>query len=123
MLKEFKKVSQEAEGRNRRRWFSGKSIELLVWLGIEENELIGFQLCYDLQSTPHAFTWQKENNLLIHEKIDEGDNLPRKNLAPIMVSDGVPPIIRVKEEFERESLDVDAEIRDLVLRVFNENYP
>ena len=67
------------------------------------------------------FTWQKENNLLVHEKIDEGDSLPRKNLSPIMVSDGVPPILRVKEEFERESSEVDENIRTLVLKVLSEN--
>ena len=120
-LKEFKKVSQEAGGKNKRRWFSDKSIELLVWLNKDGDELIGFQLCYDLQSNPHAFTWQKENNLLVHEKIDEGDSLPRKNLSPIMVSDGVPPILRVKEEFERESSEVDENIRTLVLNVLSEN--
>ena len=120
-LKEFKKVSQEAGGKNKRRWFSDRSIELLVWLNKDGDELIGFQLCYDLQSNPHAFTWQKENNLLLHEKIDEGDSLPRKNLSPIMVSDGVPPILRVKEEFERESSEVDENIRTLVLKVLSEN--
>ena len=123
MLKEFKKVSQEADGKNKRRWFSGKTIELLVWFSKEDGSLTGFQLCYDLQSIPHAFTWQKENNVLIHEKIDEGDSLPRKNLAPIMVTDGVPPILRVKEEFERESLEVDKDIRELVLKIFNDNLP
>ena len=122
MLKEYKKVSQEAQGKNKRRWFSGNSLELLVWLK-EDNDFTGFQLCYDLQSVPHAFTWHKENNILIHEKIDEGDGLSRKNLAPIMVSDGIPPILRVKEEFERESSEVDERIRVLVLRVFNDNHP
>ena len=122
MLKEYKKVSQEAQGKNKRRWFSGNSLELLVWLNEEGNDITGFQLCYDLQSIPHAFTWHKENNILIHEKIDEGDGFPKKNLAPIMVSDGVPPLLRVKEEFERESFEIDEKIRVLVLKIFNENH-
>ena len=68
MLKEYKKVSQGHAHKNKRRWFSDKSIELIVWLDESESVYTGFQLCYDLQSKPHAFTWHKENNILIHEK-------------------------------------------------------
>ena len=119
MLKEFKNVSQDLEGKNKRRWFSDSSIELVVWFDNEGRELTGFQLCYDLQSTPHAFTWHRENNVLIHEKIDEGDTLPRKNLSPVMVSNGVPPFERVKKEFEGSSCQVEESIRNLVMTVLS----
>ena len=45
----------------KKRWFFDHEIDLLIWLNAD-NEIVGFQLCYDKLNNPHALTWFKDTN-------------------------------------------------------------
>ena len=118
MLKEYKDIQQEAGSKGKRRWFSGSTLDLIVWYD-EKNALYGFQLCYDLSSVPHAFTWRQDGGIS-HEKIDTGEGDPRKNLSPILVADGEPPLNKVINEFAAKSREMDHEVVSFVLAKLRE---
>ena len=118
MLKEYKNVQQEAGSKGKRRWFSGSTLDLVVWYN-EKGTLDGFQLCYDLASSPHAFTW-RQNGEITHEKVDTGEGDPRKNLSPILISDGTPPLKRVLSEFTEKSSEIDQELAAFIIAKLSE---
>ena len=78
MLKEYLQVRQ-IEGESKRRWFSDDYFDLIVWFD-EQDEITGFQLCYDIHHVQRAVTWQKDSGFS-HHKIDDGENRPGKAKA------------------------------------------
>ena len=118
MLKEYKDVKQNPG--SKRRWFSDSSLDLTVWYD-EKGALFGFQLCYDIASQPHAFTFKPKSGLT-HEKIDTGEGDPRKNLSPLLVPDGTPPLKRVIDEFIAKSKDLEEDISTFVLDKLKESF-
>jgi hypothetical protein len=82
MLREVRKVRQ-IKGESRRRWFDDDYFDLIVWFG-EEDEIVGFQLCYDRRGEQKAFTWQQEFGYM-HHRVDQGEDKPGKLKAtPIL---------------------------------------
>lgn len=66
MLTEWKDVRQ-VPGQRRRRCFTDKTFELMLWLETD-GSLYGFQLIYALPSRPlMAVTWTKDEGALFHE--------------------------------------------------------
>ena len=95
-------------------------IELIVWFGAS-GEIEGFQLCYYLIDNEYALTWRKGKGYS-HNKIDEGEDTPLKNLSPILIPDGIPAIQRLSRLFAENSGAVEDAIRRFVLDRF-EKYP
>ena len=91
VLREIKGVRQE-RGSGRRRWFESDALHLVVWFGRDEN-VIGFQLCYDLGRGEHALTWRPETGFT-HHLIDAGEDSPWANRTPIL---GPARAVRWKE--------------------------
>ena len=81
--------------------------DLIVWLG-DATTIIGFQLCYDIDSGHHALTWH-QNSGYAHNRIDDGENRPGKMKAsPILLPDGVFEYERIAKKFEAESQELEA---------------
>ena len=117
MLAEIKKVRQ-IEGEPARRWFNCHQMDLFIWY--ENNQIIGFQLCYDKDIKEKAFSWHKDRGLQ-HQKVDDGENRPGHYKAtPILVQNGSYELISIIEEFKKYSLDLIDEIKDFVLKKLKE---
>lgn len=56
MLVEIEKVRQ-VPGEDTRKWFVDENTDLIVWYD-SENNVSGFQLCYDKKSVQRCLTWQ-----------------------------------------------------------------
>lgn len=112
MLREFKKVSQPRETPGYRRWFSDEDMELIVWYS-PAGAIRGFQLCYDRNGRERAFTWHVEAGM-VHTAVDEGEDSPLRNDAPILLPDGVPRTDRVLADFKARAGGLEPVLVDLV---------
>jgi len=113
-LREYANVRQ-IEGEPKRRWFGNDAnLELIVWH--EHGKVIGFQLCYDLETDEHALTWWADGSYW-HNRIDAGDTVPGKDATPILTADGTFDRTRVAAEFSEASRAIDPEIRNIVQSV------
>lgn len=112
MLFELRDVRQ-IEGEHRRRWFMDAYFDLIVWLTADD-EVVGFQLCYDKQGDQRALTW-KRPAVYAHTGIDDGENRPGKYKAtPILVADGVFDHAAIGERFRLASASIDPAIAEFV---------
>ncbi|MFW5812247.1 MAG: hypothetical protein ACOCWS_04610, partial [Alkalispirochaetaceae bacterium] len=67
MLSEIKPVRQ-VPGEGFRRWFTDEEMDLIVWYDGEDQEQIeGFQLCYDKEVLERALTWRPEAGFTHHK--------------------------------------------------------
>ena len=107
MLTENRHVRQEPG--HRRRWFEDDGLELIVWLDAQDG-VEGFQLCHSGQ----ALTWRRGQGFT-HARVDEGDETPLKNLAPVLVPNGAVPWAGVTEKFRACSGTLEARLRGLIL--------
>lgn len=113
MLREMKNVAQKEDGVFRR-WFTDENIELIVWHDAGSREITGFQLCYDIQTNEHAFTWEKPG-IFSHNKIDDRRGPMGHPATPVLVADGVFPFSRIIGDFTRNSAPIDEAIARLVI--------
>ena len=95
-----------------RRWFSDDFFDLIVWMD-HHGSINGFQLCYDKQGNERAFTWTVKNGYS-HERVDNGEMNPSKNLTPILIPDGIGPAEEIVDLFLAKSKLIDAPIRSFV---------
>lgn len=96
-----------------RRWFFDDYFDLIVWYE-SDDQIHGFQLCYDKSGRERALTWSREGGFL-HTAVDSGETIPTANRTPVLVADGAFPIEKVRREFTTRSSLLPAEIRELVL--------
>lgn len=114
MLYEIRNIRQN-EGEPRRRWFIDDYFDLVVWLNNDE-EIQGFQLCYNKAKNQHALTWHKESGYM-HNRVDSGEDKPGKPKGiPILVTDGFFDYEEVAEIFKKESRNIDDNISELVYK-------
>jgi hypothetical protein len=85
MLREIRDVKQ-IPGEPKRRWFSDENFDLIVWFE-PEDQIIGFQLCYDKGSEQKALTWLKDDGYQ-HSRIDGGDNPGKMKASPVLEANG-----------------------------------
>lgn len=111
MLSEIKDVRQ-IKDEGFRRWFTDSYFDLILWYE-EQNEISGFQLCYDKNGNERALTWRKDQGFS-HEKIDDGDVVPGPKRTPILVPDGKFEKNEIAEKFESESRNIDLKISEFV---------
>jgi len=94
MLREISpRYVRQIKGESKRRWFVDDYFDLLIWVN-KNNEIIGFQLCYDKLGDQRALTWRKGSGYM-HHHVDEGEGRPGKKKA-------TPILDRVDRHFERE---------------------
>lgn len=94
-----------------RRWISDEYFDLIVWYE-SEDQIHGFQLCYDKPGRERALTWKRDRGFL-HTAVDSGESKPTANRTPMLVADGVFPVEQVRSEFIARSNLLPAEIREL----------
>lgn len=104
---------RQIPGEGVRRWFSDEYFDLIVWYGAER--IVGFQLCYDRDGRPRAFTWTAEEGAR-HQGIDDGDDpLLSYKATPVLVEDGPFDVAQVTERFKAAARSLPDCIRELVL--------
>jgi hypothetical protein len=101
-----------------RRWVSDEYFDLIVWYE-SDDEIHGFQLCYDKPHRERALTWIRDRGFL-HTAIDSGEFKPTANRTPILVADGAFPVEQVRQEFIVRSCLLPFDIRELVLARIND---
>ncbi|PCI40312.1 MAG: hypothetical protein COB53_01560 [Elusimicrobia bacterium] len=111
MFNEFSNVTQSKGSSGFRRWFCHKTMDLVVWHD-EAGSISGFQLIYDKDWNPRAFTWTGRYGYL-HAKVDEGDDgwTPR---SPILVPDGILPYEALLGSFKELARSLEPHISNLV---------
>ena len=114
-MKEFHGVRQDAGGY--KRLFSDSELDLYVWYERRGGEMVGFQLVYDKDSDPRAFTWLRGKGFR-HNRVDEGDS-DYFAMAPLLVADGELRNAEIADRVRAHGSSVDSRIIDLVCRVIN----
>ena len=95
-----------------RRWFYDNYFDLFIWYD-ESKNINGFQLCYDKMGNERALTYSE--GVFSHNKIDQGENIPLKNLTPILVADGTFDESVILPLFKIASENIEIDIRDYVI--------
>jgi hypothetical protein len=111
MLREIRDVKQ-VPGEPRRRWFSDENFDLIVWLG-PEDQILGFQLCYDKETRQKALTWLNGGGYQ-HSHIDDGDNPGKMKASPVLEPDGHFDSEGTARQFLENKGDVPEKITDCV---------
>jgi len=111
MLKEVK--STKSEKGQKRRWFSDDYFDLIVWSGNNGDGVTGFQLCYDKDEMERAFSWSADTGTS-HNRIDDGEASPFKNMTPILVPDGAVPYEELLRQFHARARELDKDIFELI---------
>jgi hypothetical protein len=120
MLKELEKAKRDS-GESYRRWFSDKTLDLIIWFSIDNN-IAGFQLCYRKGSDERALTWFKDLGYS-HDRVDEGERIPgHYKMSPILVPDGTFNKNDILDLFVKESKKIDQNITNFVSQKIRE-YP
>lgn len=124
MLSELKNVHQNTRSTGYRRWFADDELDLIIWY-TETDEVIGFQLCYDLRGRERAFTWRRDKGLT-HGAVDSGEESPFYNRSPMMVADPIAPVDSVVSEFKVRSQMLEPDVVEMVtgrIATFNRKPP
>jgi len=103
---------RQIKGEPRRRWFSDKDLELIVWLG-EKDRILGFQLCYEVETEPKALTWYEDKGFL-HSGIHDGEGSGWGKMTPILIRDGIFDKETIQKRFALSSPGLPKEIADFV---------
>jgi hypothetical protein len=112
MLKELEDIRQ-IEGEPKRRWFADLYFDLIVWFS-EDNEIQGFQLCYDKDNNERALTWRR-SSVYTHHRVDDGEGNPgRYKATPILIADGIFDYRVIADRFLKESNEIDSAISKFV---------
>lgn len=109
---------RELRSRPGQRWFSDADRDLYVWLDAD-HRITGFQLCYDKQGSERAITWRVGGSME-HDSVRGGEELPTRNDAPELVPlTDVPPLARLRDEFEQAGRDIDPGVYSFVRHVLS----
>jgi len=110
--------SSSAAGDLHRLWYSDDYFDLIIWQD-SEDQINGFQLCYDKPGCERALTWTQDRGFL-HTAIDGGESKPTANRTPILVADGTFPVEQVRNEFTNRSALLPSAVRNLVVKRLEE---
>jgi hypothetical protein len=114
MLKEYTNV-QQINGEPKRRWFENDYFDLIVWYA-DDDEIFGFQLCYDKDTIEKALTWKKSTGYT-HRRIDTGEySAMQYPASPTLEKDGLFRKRKIADRFLKESAEIDPRIRMFVLK-------
>ncbi len=111
MLKELSQVRQIPE-EPQRRWFADDYFDLIVWFG-KAGQILGFQLCYDLEGEERALTWRQRRGYS-HQAVDSGDLQRPFKASPILVADGAFDQAAILQRFQERSGAMDTRIARFV---------
>jgi hypothetical protein len=110
MLREVRIVQREGEPR--RRWFTARKLELIVWIAADST-VDGFQLCYSRPGSEYGLTWTREGGYR-HDRVDDGERNPTKNRSAVLIASRAFDAAELVRRFHESSGHIDPEIRQLV---------
>lgn len=117
MLQEIRGVRQDSAYRERH-WFQDDYFDLFVWTD-KSGTVVAFQLCYDRLRHERVFGWSEEGGF-VHRRVDDGEQTPVKNMAPILVADGRFAAADLRAEFDVRGSGMDAGVRAFIRRKIDE---
>jgi len=98
----------------KRRWFESDYFDLFIWQD-SGGAIVRFQLCYDVELNERALVWSDTEGFY-HDGVDHGGGTEGgPGQAPILVRDGKFDSGTVVPRFEREAVEIPADVRDFVL--------
>ena len=112
MMVEVKDVRQ-IENEGFRRWFKDDEFDLIIWY--EDEQISGFQLCYNKLKDEKALTWFKSGSY-VHNKIDDGETPYSNKMTPVLVQDGIFDNTSVAEKFKEHALEIEYGLADFVYK-------
>jgi hypothetical protein len=114
MLREIQNTRQIA-GESPRRWFHSSEMDLIVWLSsAADDEIIGFQLCYDKVRGEKALHWKADRGFS-HMDVDDGEDTAGKHKAsPLLMPDGAFDSQAVQRRFSCAAQTLPDDIRNFV---------
>lgn len=108
-IKNLRQIHNEPE----RRWFNSEDMDLFIWC--DNNDFIGFQICYDKTASEKALSW-KPSTGLVHQQVDDGESRAgRYKATPILIENGRFDLEKIRNDFEYKSKNIPIEVRDFVL--------
>ena len=111
MLREIVNVQQQ-DPHLRRRWFCDSYFDIFLWEN-PAGQIVEMQLCYDKAVRERVLRWRDAAGFS-HHGIDSGDDSTFKNRTPIMVSDGVLPLMTVIGKFDARATNIEPRMRDFI---------
>ena len=111
MLQKIRGVRQDDASRERH-WFQDDYFDLFVWTDAA-GKVLAFQLCYDRLRNERVLAWSAERGF-IHRRVDDGEEMPAKNMTPIMVADGWFAAEDIGAEFDVRGSGMDTAVRDFI---------
>ncbi len=113
MFSEIKHISQSKD-EPFRRWFWSRNLDLTVWYN-DTDEIVGFQLCYQIDGDEKALTWRTGRGYS-HNTVDSGEDDPaRPKKTPLLVADGVFDKQTIVDLFIAESAELDEACRVFII--------
>lgn len=100
----------------RNEWYVNDYFDLVVWFDEENDDILGFQLCYDKLYNEHSLTYKK-NGRIQHNKIESSFSF---NGSPLVIANGEFKSFHIVKKFENDSINIDSHIREEVLNRLNE---
>jgi hypothetical protein len=97
----------------RRRWFSTRRQDLIVWFGDAER-IVGFRYAYDATDGAFAVTWTTENGCR-HDRLDAGHQ-PGRPMAPLLQPTRQTPGRDVLLDFRRSCGRLESTLADFVAK-------
>lgn len=97
-----------------KRWFQDDYFDLFTWQD-EKGDVIIFQLCYDRLGTERVIIWDNKQGFA-HHQVDDGETAPNKNMTPVFISRAKFSYDEVVTPFIHESQQMDATIRQFVVK-------
>jgi len=119
MLREIKKVRQ-IDGEPERRWFNGSDMDLILWH--DDNELTGFQICYNKSAQEKALSWKKDSGFS-HQLVDDGESRSGHYKAtPILLQSDQINIKKIRTDFKKYSKNISDDVKGVILSLLSEGY-
>jgi len=106
-MREIPNVRQHP-GESRRRWFVDDYFELIVWFD-RADRIVLFELSYDLERDWRAIRWNAALGCS-HFRVDDGEDRPHRNAAPLLRVIVEAPPAEMLEAFEAHSQTLDPDI-------------
>lgn len=117
-MKEITKMRQSVK--NKRKWYFGPTMELMVWYSSSVKTVTRFELAYQKHINEHIFVWDKRNGFS-HYAVDDGEQqLTPYKQSPIMLLNGSFPGSTVLSEFRNNSSRVDRSIKNTICKRIEE---
>ena len=112
---------RQLPGESKRRWFSSKDLDLIVWFS-DEDYFRGFELRYDKRGYERSLRWTSSGGFY-HMAVDDGEqNLGKYKETPVLVVNGQFDARQVYSDFSAASHTLPQEIAEYVLNTIGK-YP